>query len=75
MMIKLQQVINNIEYQIVEQVEDIFNIFDRKQRVLRDLHAELGPFLWCQIFKSKLKSRFKIKISNINQSYGSFSRC
>lgn len=53
MMIKVQQVIGNIEHQIDQQVEDMFNRFNWKEKALQDLRVELGPFLWCQIFKSK----------------------
>jgi hypothetical protein len=45
MMIKLQQVIGNIEHQIDQQVEDMFNRFNRKEKALQDLRVELGPFL------------------------------
>jgi len=53
MMIKLQQVVVNIEHQVAQQDEDIFHRFDPKERALRDLRSELAPFIWCTGFKSK----------------------
>ncbi|CAF0744245.1 unnamed protein product [Adineta steineri] len=52
MMKKLQQVIVDIEHEIVQQTEAIFDVLDREDRAFRDLRAELGPFLWRQIFKT-----------------------
>ncbi|CAF0712006.1 unnamed protein product [Adineta steineri] len=52
MMKKLQQVIIDIEQEIVQQTEAIFDVLDQEEKALRNLRAELGPFIWRQLFKT-----------------------
>jgi len=53
MVVKLQEVIADIEHDIAQNMENIFSTFNRKERSLRDLRHELTPFVWCHIFKGK----------------------
>ncbi|CAF0729108.1 unnamed protein product [Adineta steineri] len=56
MMKKLQQVIIDIEQEIVQQTEAIFDVLDQEEKALRNLRAELGPFIWRQLFKIIIKA-------------------
>lgn len=52
-MIKLPQVIADVENQAAIEVTDILSTFDRKQKSFTDLRQELASFLWCQGCKGK----------------------
>jgi len=51
MMVKLEEVIKNIEYQVAQQIDGMFTTLDQKEIALRDLQHTLGSSLWCQGFK------------------------
>jgi hypothetical protein len=56
-LIKLPQVIAGVEHQVAQGVGNTFTTF-RKERALRDVRHELGPFLWCHVFKGKEKIHY-----------------
>jgi hypothetical protein len=53
MLVKLQQVIVDVEHQLAQGAGNTFSTFDRKERALRDVRHQLAPFLWCHVFKGK----------------------
>jgi hypothetical protein len=60
MLIKLQQVIVDVEHQVAQDVEGVFSTFIRKERTLQDVRHEFGLFMWRQVFKSKYKSLYTL---------------
>ncbi|UJR38789.1 hypothetical protein I4U23_031454 [Adineta vaga] len=49
---QLQKIIIKIERQIIVQGEsDGLSVIARHERALRDVRQDIGPFLWCHVFK------------------------
>ena len=63
MLVKLKQVIADVEHHAAQNVREIFSTFNRRERVLRDVRHELGLFMWRQVFKGKCK---KIRNSRLD---------
>ena len=53
MMIKLSEVITNVEHQVAQETDGMFTTFDQKEISLRDLHQTPGSAVWCQAFKGE----------------------
>lgn len=50
---RLQQVIADVEHQVGQDMTNSFNVFNPKERSLKDLRNDWASFLWGHIFKSK----------------------
>ncbi|CAF3974680.1 unnamed protein product, partial [Rotaria sp. Silwood1] len=55
-LVKLQQVIIDVEHQVAQNVGNIFSTFNRQERTLRDVRHELAVFMWRQVFKIMVKT-------------------
>jgi hypothetical protein len=53
MLVKLQQIIVNVEHEVAHNVGDVFSTFNRKERTLQDVRHEFALFMWRQVFKGK----------------------
>lgn len=50
---ELTRVIENVQQQTSQQLDGVFKTLGKKERSLRDLHAQLGSSLWCRAFASE----------------------
>ncbi|CAF3245220.1 unnamed protein product [Rotaria sp. Silwood2] len=55
-LVKLQQVIVDVEHQVAQDVGNVFSTFNRQERTLRDVRHELAVFMWRQVFKIMVKT-------------------
>lgn len=53
MMIKLEEVIKNVECQATYQTDGMFSTLNQKDVSLRDLQHAIGSSIWCHVFKGK----------------------